>query len=169
MTATQERSQRLRMAEQHRLNGNSSFKSNNFQQSIDSYTKSITLDSTNPVIYMNRALARTCSVHDAHAGDIHRCSLCHLDYRLKNYDASMTDCSHVLSRDPKHVKGSLIERPTLTHKRRLFFVLALFRRASCRLAKEQHDEARRDLDTLLSVEPTNTEAKVSSSIAIRSA
>lgn len=46
------------MAEQHRLNGNTAFKSNNYQQSIDSYTKSIMLDKTNPVVYMNRAIAR---------------------------------------------------------------------------------------------------------------
>ena len=52
-----EKSQRLQMAEQHRLNGNTAFKSNNYQQAIDSYTKSILLDTTNPVVYMNRAIA----------------------------------------------------------------------------------------------------------------
>jgi hypothetical protein len=46
------------MAEQHRLNGNIAFKSNNYQQSIDLYTKSLMLDKTNPVVYMNRAIAR---------------------------------------------------------------------------------------------------------------
>ncbi len=53
-----EKSQRLQMAEQHRLNGNIAFKSNNYQQSIDLYTKSLMLDKTNPVVYMNRAIAR---------------------------------------------------------------------------------------------------------------
>jgi hypothetical protein len=53
-----EKSQRLQMAEQHRLNGNTAFKSNNYQQSIDFYTKSIMLDQTNSVVYMNRAIAR---------------------------------------------------------------------------------------------------------------
>jgi hypothetical protein len=52
-----DKSQRLQMAEQHRLNGNIAFKSNNYQQSIDSYTNSIMLDKTNPVVYMNRAIA----------------------------------------------------------------------------------------------------------------
>ena len=45
------------MAEQHRLNGNAAFKSNNFQQAIDLYTESIRLDSTNSTSYMNRAIA----------------------------------------------------------------------------------------------------------------
>ena len=57
----QEKSQRLQMAEQHRLSGNTAFKANNYQQSIDSYTKSITLDQTNSVVYMNRAIARESS------------------------------------------------------------------------------------------------------------
>jgi hypothetical protein len=52
-----DKSQRLKMAEQHRLNGNIAFKANNYQQSIDSYTNSIMLDKTNPVVYMNRAIA----------------------------------------------------------------------------------------------------------------
>ena len=46
------------MAEQHRLNGNTAFKANNYQQSVESYNKSIMLDKTNPVVYMNRAIAR---------------------------------------------------------------------------------------------------------------
>jgi hypothetical protein len=52
-----EKSRRLQMAEQHRLNGNTAFKSNNYQQAIDLYTNSVLLDKTNPVVYMNRAIA----------------------------------------------------------------------------------------------------------------
>jgi hypothetical protein len=55
------------MAEQHRLNGNTAFKSNNYQQSIDLYTKSIMLDKTNPVVYMNRAIARKLSKYILHS------------------------------------------------------------------------------------------------------
>jgi Flp pilus assembly protein TadD len=54
------------MAEQHRLTGNTAFKSNNYQQAIDSYTKSITLDNSNPVVYMNRAIARKLSQYILH-------------------------------------------------------------------------------------------------------
>jgi tetratricopeptide (TPR) repeat protein len=79
-----EKSQRLQTAEQHRLTGNTAFKSNNYQQSIDYYTKSIILDQTNPVVYMNRAIAY---------------------FKLNNYDASITDCSEVLSKDPYHIKA----------------------------------------------------------------
>jgi tetratricopeptide (TPR) repeat protein len=114
-----DKSQRLKMAEQHRLNGNIAFKANNYQQSIDSYTNSIMLDKTNPVVYMNRAIAY---------------------YKLNNYDASITDCSHILSNDPRHIK-------------------ALYRRASCRIAKQEYDEAKHDLDTLLAIDGENNEAK----------
>lgn len=66
-----EKSQRLQMAEQHRLNGNTAFKTNKYQQSIDSYTNSILLDKTNPVVYMNRALACKNLFHS-----LTSCSLC---------------------------------------------------------------------------------------------
>ncbi len=36
----------------------------------------------------------------------------------------------------------------------------MFRRASCHIAQQQHDEAKRDLDILLTVDPENNEAKV---------
>jgi hypothetical protein len=36
----------------------------------------------------------------------------------------------------------------------------LFRRASCFLAKQQYDEAKRDLDILLTIDEENNEAKV---------
>ncbi|CAF3435057.1 unnamed protein product [Rotaria sp. Silwood1] len=114
-----EKSQRLQMAEQHRLNGNTAFKSNNYQQSIDLYTKSIMLDNTNPMAYMNRAIAY---------------------YKLSNYDASIKDCSQILSTNPHHIK-------------------ALFRRASCLIAKQQYDEAKHDLDVLFTVDQENKEAK----------
>ncbi|CAF4443833.1 unnamed protein product, partial [Adineta steineri] len=81
-----EKSQRLHMAEQHRLNGNTAFKSNNYQQSIDLYTKSIMLDNTNLVVYMNRALAH---------------------FKLNHYDESLLDCSKILSQDPHHIKGCI--------------------------------------------------------------
>ncbi len=58
MDQVHEKSQRLKIAEKHRLNGNIAFKSNNYQQSIELYTKSIMLDQTNPMAYMNRAIAR---------------------------------------------------------------------------------------------------------------
>ncbi|CAM4747662.1 unnamed protein product [Rotaria magnacalcarata] len=114
-----EKSQRLETAEQHRLNGNTAFKSNNYEKAIDLYTKCIILDSTNPMAYMNRAIAH---------------------YRLNNYDASITDCSHVLSKDPNHIK-------------------ALFRRASCFIAKQKYEEGKRDLDILLTIDEENIDAK----------
>jgi tRNA-dihydrouridine synthase len=43
----------------------------------------------------------------------------------------------------------------------MLFIVALFRRASCRIAKQQYDEARIDLEYLLRIELSNTEAKVS--------
>lgn len=53
----QEKSQRLQTAEQHRLNGNTAFKANNFEKAIDLYTKSIMLDNQSSAAYMNRAIA----------------------------------------------------------------------------------------------------------------
>ena len=32
-----------------------------------------------------------------------------LDYKLNNYDASISDCSDVLTKDPRHIKGWLVE------------------------------------------------------------
>ena len=32
-----------------------------------------------------------------------------LDHKLNNYDASITDCCHILSKDPYHIKGLEIE------------------------------------------------------------
>jgi tetratricopeptide (TPR) repeat protein len=92
------------MAEQHRLNGNTAFKSNNYQQSIDSYTKSITLDQTNTVVYMNRAIARKSLNYS-----LRQSLFLNLDFKLNNYDASITDCSQVLSKDPHHIKGIFIK------------------------------------------------------------
>ena len=40
------------------------------------------------------------------------------------------------------------------------FVLALFRRASCRIAKLHYTDAKADLDRLLSIDPENNDAKV---------
>ena len=61
---------RAQKADEHRLSGNTAFKSNEYQQSIDSYTKSIQYDDNNIVVYMNRALARTstgfCLVDQPH-------------------------------------------------------------------------------------------------------
>ncbi|CAF3328850.1 unnamed protein product [Rotaria socialis] len=117
--AMQEKSQRLETAEQHRLNGNAAFKSNNYEKAIDLYTKCIILDNTNPMAYMNRAIAH---------------------YKLNSYDASITDCSQVLSKDPNHIK-------------------ALFRRASCFIAKQKYEEGKRDLDILLTIDEENIDAK----------
>ncbi len=44
------------MAKQHRLNADTAFKSNNYQQSIDLYTKSLGLDE-NIITYFNRSIA----------------------------------------------------------------------------------------------------------------
>ena len=41
-----------------------------------------------------------------------------------------------------------------------FFSVALFRRASCYLAKQQYEEAKHDLDILLTVDQENAEAQV---------
>jgi hypothetical protein len=40
------------------------------------------------------------------------------------------------------------------------YCLALYRRASCRIAKQEYDEAKRDLDSLLTIDEENNEAKV---------
>ena len=38
--------------------------------------------------------------------------------------------------------------------------LALYRRASCYIAKQQYDQAKSDLDNLLTIEPENADANV---------
>lgn len=58
--------ERTEKAEEHRLSGNTAFKSNHYQQSIDSYTRSIQYDDNNTVVYMNRAIARM-SNFDSHS------------------------------------------------------------------------------------------------------
>ncbi len=40
------------------------------------------------------------------------------------------------------------------------YCLALYRRASCHIAKREYDEAKRDLDSLLTIDGENNEAKV---------
>ncbi|CAF1273581.1 unnamed protein product [Adineta ricciae] len=84
VNSKQTKADRLRTAEQHRLDGNSAFRSNKYQQAIDHYTKSITHDDANSVVYMNRAIAY---------------------FKVDNYDASLSDCSKVLMNDPSHIKA----------------------------------------------------------------
>jgi hypothetical protein len=38
-----------------------------------------------------------------------------LDYKLDKYDASIADCSQVLSTDPQHIKGLVIEKEYLRY------------------------------------------------------
>lgn len=45
--------------------------------------------------------------------------------------------------------------------------LALFRRASCHIAKQQYDQAKGDLDNLLVVDPENSDAKVGGLIEMK--
>lgn len=82
-----------------------------------------------------------------------------IDFKVNNYDASLSDCSKVLANDPSHIKGLFAGHESFVQY--VFSVwLALFRRASCFLAKQQYDDAKRDLDHLLNVDSENTEAKV---------
>ncbi|CAF4885668.1 unnamed protein product, partial [Rotaria sp. Silwood1] len=85
-TQSYEDRKRIHTAEQHRLNGDTAFKLNNYQQSIDLYTKSITLDK-NPITYMKRAIAF---------------------FKLDNFDSSIQDCSQVLSINSKDIQGYFI-------------------------------------------------------------
>lgn len=55
-TRSYESNKRLHNAEQHRLNADTAFKFNNYQGSIDLYTKSISLE-PNLLAYINRAIA----------------------------------------------------------------------------------------------------------------
>jgi tetratricopeptide (TPR) repeat protein len=64
-----------------------------------------------------------------------------LDYKLNNFDASIEDCSHTLSNDSKNIDG-------------------LIYRAQCYLAKQQYDQAKQDLNDLLTIDPENNEAQV---------
>jgi tetratricopeptide (TPR) repeat protein len=88
------------------------------------------------------------------------CFRFYLDYKLNNYDDSVTDCSQVLSSNPNHIKGLFNKKQKQRKRGFISFNLALFRRASCLLAKQQYDEAKRDLDILLSIESDHEEAKV---------
>lgn len=84
--------------------------------------------------------------------------VCLLDYKLNNYDASIADCSQILSTEPNHIKGLLIK--ILVFMNILYIYIALFRRASCFIAKQKYEEAKYDLDVLLTVDEDNNEAKV---------
>lgn len=56
-------------------------------------------------------------------------------------DASIEDCSHILSIDSKNING-------------------LIYRAQCYLFKQQYNQAKQDLNNLLSIDPENNEAQV---------
>lgn len=47
----------IEFAEEHRVHGNNAFRTNNYEEAIDAYTKSIQYVDNNNVLYMNRALA----------------------------------------------------------------------------------------------------------------
>ena len=70
------------------------------------------------------------------------------------------DCSKVLSNDPHHIKGLFIKFCKYIYIYTCISDIALFRRASCLLAKQQYEEAKRDLDILLTIDEDNNEAKV---------
>ncbi|CAF1219727.1 unnamed protein product [Adineta steineri] len=72
---------RRHMARQHRLNGNTAFYSDHYQQSIDLYTESLSLDE-NIFTYYNRAIAY---------------------FKLNDYNASIQDCFQVLKINPAHI------------------------------------------------------------------
>lgn len=57
-------------AEKHKNTGNDFMRMDKFQEAIDSYTKAISFDSTNPVYYSNRAAAYSkANLHDNAIGD----------------------------------------------------------------------------------------------------
>ena len=101
-TRSYESNKRLHNAEQHRLNANTALQLNNYQQSIDLYTKSILLE-PNLLAYVNRAIA--CMFHFEFD---HLFTVVNLDYKLDNIDPSISDCSHVLTIDPKNTTGLFI-------------------------------------------------------------
>ena len=71
------------MAEQHRFNADAAFRLHNYQQSIDSYSRSLSLEH-NLIAYMNRAKAY---------------------FKLNKFDTAIEDCSQVLTMDSKYTQG----------------------------------------------------------------
>ncbi|CAF3746768.1 unnamed protein product [Rotaria sordida] len=127
-----EDNKRRHTAEQHRLNGDTAFKLNNYQQSIDLYTKSIILDN-NSITYMKRAIAY---------------------FKIENFDASIQDCSQVLLINSKDIQA-------LFHRASCYYAKEQYDEAkndlnNILIIDPDNEEAQNLLNTVLTVQNKNS-------------
>jgi len=92
--------------------GNKAFRSGNYQQALELYSKALQIDpfnkSTNSKLYCNRAT---------------------VNFKLKNYDDSISDCNNAIELDPTYLKAYL-------------------RRAKSYMDAEKYEEAVRDYEKI---------------------
>ncbi|CAF3097831.1 unnamed protein product [Rotaria sp. Silwood2] len=127
-----EDNKRLYTSAQYRLNGDTTFKLNDYQQSIDLYTKSIALDK-NSITYMKRAMAF---------------------FKLENFDASIQDYSQVLLINSKDIQA-------LFRRASCYFTKQQYDKAKndldhILLIDPDNDEAQNLLNTVLTVRNMNS-------------
>jgi len=79
-----EEEERLRMAEEFKNEGNTYFKSGKYEKAIESYTMSLSLDTSNAVFAANRAMAYM---------------------KIKKYREAEDDCTRALKHDPSYEKA----------------------------------------------------------------
>lgn len=79
-----EEEERLRMAEEFKNDGNTFFKSGDYEKAIESYTMSLSLDTSNAVFAANRAMAYM---------------------KIKKYREAEEDCTRALKHDPSYEKA----------------------------------------------------------------
>jgi len=79
-----EEEERLRMAEEFKDDGNTFFKSGAYEKAIESYTMSLSLDTSNAVYAANRAMAYM---------------------KIKKYREAEEDCTRALKHDPSYEKA----------------------------------------------------------------
>ncbi|CAF2074275.1 unnamed protein product [Rotaria magnacalcarata] len=123
---------RLHTAEQQRLNGDTAFKAKNYQQAVDSYTKSITINNSS-LTYMNRAKAY---------------------FKLNDHDACIQDCSQVLTTNPTFTQA-------LFRRASCYFVKNQYDKAKLDLDSvltidPDNDEAQNLLNNVLTVREQNS-------------
>ncbi|CAF2993598.1 unnamed protein product [Rotaria socialis] len=123
---------RLHTAEQQRLNGDTAFKAKNYQQAVDSYTKSITINKSS-LTYMNRATAY---------------------FKLNDHDACIQDCSQVLKTNPTFIQA-------LFRRASCYFVKNQYDKAKLDLDSvlaidPDNDEAQNLLNNVLTVHKQNS-------------
>ena len=82
--------QKAKSLESTKDEGNKAFRSGNYQQALELYSKALQIDpfnkSTNSKLYCNRAT---------------------VNFKLKNYDDSISDCNNAIELDPTYLKAYL--------------------------------------------------------------